>query len=354
MGREPSRIEPIADVPEILDFPRDIQPIFDRHCIECHNPDRPEGSVVLTGDRGPVFSLSYYSLFLHWQIKDTAGDPGHGTGRQPGNNKPYSTYSSASPLVDKLEPSHHDVKLTSHEKKRVRLWIDVGATYPGTYAAYGSGQIGGCWRNNEPIRVMADAWPTTAPAVAAIERRCGACHGEDQLPRHVTARVPLDPWGDMLSWTRPLSRYSRHRLFNLDRPEKSLVLLAPLAQAAGGYAVGQPASEIVDPQPTPEDRSRPPQPIEHPVVFADVTDPDYRAVLAHVQAAKTTLQRIKRFDMPGFRPNEHYVREMKRYGVLSEAFDPANDPIDVYATDAAYWQTFWHRPRAQAPDARPR
>jgi hypothetical protein len=49
--------------------------------------------------------------------------------------------------------------------------------------------------------------------------------------------------------------------------------------------------------------------------------------------------------MPGFKPNEHYVREMKRYGVLPESFDLANDPIDVYATDDAYWRSMWHRPR---------
>ena len=56
------------------------------------------------------------------------------------------------------------------------------------------------------------------------------------------------------------------------------------------------------------------------------------------------MNEIKRFDMPGFRPNEHYVREMKRYRVLPDAFNPAKDPIDVYAVDRAYFQTFWHRP----------
>ncbi|MHC4087312.1 MAG: hypothetical protein ACYSU5_19200 [Planctomycetota bacterium] len=48
----------------------------------------------------------------------------------------------------------------------IRLWIDTGATYAGTYAAYGTGQVGGCWRNNEPIREMADDWPSTPDAVA--------------------------------------------------------------------------------------------------------------------------------------------------------------------------------------------
>jgi hypothetical protein len=48
--------------------------------------------------------------------------------------------------------------------------------------------------------------------------------------------------------------------------------------------------------------------------------------------------------MPGFRPNEHYVRELKRFGVLPASFDPARDPVDVYATDEAYPRSFWHRP----------
>ncbi|MFH1266658.1 MAG: LamG-like jellyroll fold domain-containing protein, partial [Planctomycetota bacterium] len=346
VAREPSKIEPIAEAPEIMDFPRDVQPILDRHCVRCHNHERRDGGVALTGDHGPVFSQSYYSLYLYWQIKDTGGQPQHGTGREPGNNEPYATYSSASPLMDKLAPSHYEVDLSPHERRLVQLWIDVGATYPGTYAAYGTGQVGGCWRVNEPIRVMADEWPSTAPAVEAVARRCAACHPKEQLPQHVTAVTALNPWGDMLSWTRPLSRYSRHRVYNLSGPEKSLFLLAPLARQAGGYAEGKPVAEIEDPKPVPEDQGRPPQPIEHPIVFADTHDPDYRKILAHIEEARAKLGEIKRFDMPGFKPNEHYVREMKRYGVLPASFDLGKDPIDVYATDDAYFRSFWHVPRA--------
>jgi len=342
--RAPSRIEPIDDVPEILDFPRDVQPILDRHCVECHNHDKRDGGVVLTGDRAPVFSLSYYALFLHWQVKDTGGHPGHGSGRQPGNDRPYSAYSSASPLIDKIDGNHRDVQLSPAERKMIQLWIDAGAQYPGTYAAYGTGQIGGCWGNNRPVRVMADAWPSTPPAKDAVQRRCGSCHPKQHIPQFVTDRIPLDPWGDMLSWTRPLSRYSRHRLYNLSRPETSLILLAPLSQDAGGYAEGESVSTGGDLMPVAEDRSRPPQPIVHPIVFEGTNDPDYQKILAHIQAAQQALKEIKRFDMPGFKPNEHYVREMKRYGVLAESFHLATDPIDVYATDQAYWRSLWHRP----------
>jgi hypothetical protein len=48
--------------------------------------------------------------------------------------------------------------------------------------------------------------------------------------------------------------------------------------------------------------------------------------------------------MPGFRPNEHYVRWMKRFGVLSDSFDLAKDTIDPFETDRAYWRSLWHRP----------
>jgi hypothetical protein len=49
------------------------------------------------------------------------------------------------------------------------------------------------------------------------------------------------------------------------------------------------------------------------------------------------------------RPSPNYVREMKRYGILPPDFDPAADPIDAYATDEAYWRSFWHRPSAAGP-----
>ena len=50
------------------------------------------------------------------------------------------------------------------------------------------------------------------------------------------------------------------------------------------------------------------------------------------------------YHMPGFRPNEHYFREMKRYGILPPDFDEANDPIDVFAVEQKCWQSLWHRP----------
>jgi hypothetical protein len=48
-------------------------------------------------------------------------------------------------------------------------------------------------------------------------------------------------------------------------------------------------------------------------------------------------------DVPDFYPNEHYVRELKRFGVLPPNVEPGQ-PVDPYAADQAYWRLFWHRP----------
>lgn len=48
-----------------IDFPRDIQPILDEHCLKCHDYEghdgrkAAQGGVVLSGDHGPIFSHSY-------------------------------------------------------------------------------------------------------------------------------------------------------------------------------------------------------------------------------------------------------------------------------------------------------
>jgi hypothetical protein len=338
LHHKPSVIEPIQGVPDILDFPRDIQPILDKHCIKCHTHDKRDGGLALEGDRGPVFSHSYYSLILHWQVKDTAGNPINGSGRQNGNDPPYTTYSSAAPLMQKIDGRHYDVKLSKLESKIIRLWLDTNNQYAGTYAAFGTGQVGGCWGYNKPIRVMANEWPSTPPAEDAIKRRCLPCHGR-MFPQNITdSAMPMDH-GDMLSWTRPMSRFSRHHIFNLSRPEKSLALLTPLSHEAGGYAEGEPMKAAIK-----ENRDKPPQPIVHPVIFKDTTDPDYRKILAHIDEGRDKLNEIKRFDMPGFKPNPVYVHEMKRFGILSKSFDLDRDKIDVYQTDQKYWKSMWHEP----------
>jgi hypothetical protein len=246
LTRPPSQIEPIAGVPDVLDFPRDVQPILDRHCVACHNPDRYEGCVDLTGDHTPLFAQSYWTIIQRGLIAD-------GRNEARGNRPPRSIGSSASRLMKLMDGSHYEASLTRRERDMVRLWIETSATYPGTYAALGSGMH------------------TVAFPVKTMERRCGGCHGSEPHTKPAIGEGlyftfggpgPALPLVHDLADLKKLRgavgyfKFGRSRtpqsLCNLTRPEKSLLLRAPLAKDSGGLGLCQSG------------------------VFADVDDPDYR------------------------------------------------------------------------------
>ncbi|MBM4000611.1 MAG: hypothetical protein FJ297_13930, partial [Planctomycetes bacterium] len=244
----PSKLEPIGDVPSVLDFPRDIQPILDKHCVECHNPDNREGDIDLCGDHGPKYSNSYWTIITRGLIADGRNQP-------YSNRAPRTIGSSASRLMRFLDGSHYDAKPTDVERKTVRLWIDTSATYPGTYAALGCGMV-----------------PVDLPRGILVSR-CAACHGGEGGARRA----------------RKLDGESLQAMCNLTRPEKSHILRAPLATNAGG--LGLCGDDVVK----------------------DTSDPAYQTILQAIRRSADALAEQKRFDMPGFHPNEHYLREMKRF-----------------------------------------
>ena len=311
MRRPPSRPQPFRDAPDVLDFPRDVQPILNRHCVECHRPDRREGGVDLSGDHTPLYSTAYWTMFGHDLVAD-------GRNKQ-GNRPPRTIGTSASRLMKLIDGSHYDAAPSEHERTVVRLWIESGAVYPGTYAALGSGM-----------------YPVKFPE-ATMKGRCGECHTATKASyRNVKAKAFYFQFGTReppqpllqdindIILIRHLAYFQSgeaplyQAMCNLDRPEKSIVLTAPLSRAAGGL-------ELCG-------RS----------VFKNTSDPAYREILAAIEAAAEQLADQKRFDMPGFRPNRFYIREMQNFGILS-AEAKENVSINPYATDQAYWATFFHR-----------
>ena len=317
LQRGASKIEPIAGVPDVIDFPHDIQPILDRHCVKCHDYDQENtNGVFLTGDHGPMYSHSYFTLTARSQVADGRNQP-------KSNYAPRALGSSASPLLGKLEPAHYGVDVSPHERDLVRLWIDSGAAYPGTYAALGTGMIGSYAENQLSHEDL--TWPSTHAAKISIERRCGSCHdGDLSLPRHVTDNRARNPW-EKLAPNDFRRRLSNHLLFNLSRPEKSLMLLAPLSREAGGFGLCKGSTA------TPTN------------VFTSINDANYKTILAAITDAKKNLETVKRFDMPGFRPREAWIREMKRYGILPEDLK-TDAPIDVYSVEREYWKSLWYAP----------
>ena len=328
--KPPARIAPITDVPDVIDFPRDVQPILDGLCADCHGYERTArggpraGRLVLTGDHGPMFSHSYYMLTIARLFADGRNQP-------RSNYDPRTLGSSASRLLTMLDGSHYDVKATPQQKKTLRLWIESAAAYPGTYAALGTGMIGN-YAENKQVNTGQD-WPATAAATQVIQARCLRCHEQPgrRLPLHLADERGVSFWQPSLDDPRLLT--SRHIVFNLSRPEKSLVLLAPLATEAGGWGL-----------------CREPAAAGAPAVFAGTDDPGYRVLLELLQAGKDFLATNRRFDMPGFVPRGDWVREMQRYGVVSPAARPAQ-VTDVYAVERKYWESLWHQPKQAAPSS---
>jgi len=307
--RPPSKLTPVRDVPEVIELKRDIKKVIERKGGEgkrekeaCRNAPR-SGGVILTGDRGPWFSHAYAALTVRRLFSD---------GRNAGGNRaPRSIGSSASRLMKLIDGSHYKVKVSPHQRKLIRLWIETGAAYPGTYAACGSGMIdldpSGVWGTITERGVYRPRGQVSIPVPREVlDRRCLGCH---------KGRAPLHP----------------QLLYNLTRPDKSMVLLAPLAKQAGGYGLCVHKTGTKEPN--------------RPAGFASKTDRDYQAILVFLRKATEALNKVRRFDMSGFRPASAYIREMKNYGILPASFNVAKDHLDVYKLDQAYWRSLWHNPR---------
>jgi hypothetical protein len=316
LKRPASKIAAFEGYPDVMDFPRDIQPILDRLCVKCHNYEKREGKLILAGDLGPEYSHSFYSLFARRLVAD--GRNGYG------NQPPRSIGSSASRLLEMAKK----YQATPREWRTLWLWIESGAPYAGSYAGLRNGQDQGLAGKAE-----GRAFKESAPVFA---RRCYSCHtgkpgGAESLPFDAEARWKTRPktpnptaaYERIVLENDPIARFSSSILLNFTEPKHSPLLLGPLAKSAGGFgSCGE--------------------------VFKDTSDPDYRALLAAVEHGKGEFNNGPRYGSLGFRPNPQYVRELKRFGVLPQGYDLKSTPLDYFAADQNYWKSLWHQASQQA------
>jgi len=132
--RPPSRLKPWYGPPRNFSYLAEVQPVFDKHCVKCHDYGQEAGRKLnLAGDLGLVFNTSYVEL----RSKDYVRVVGAG----PADVLPPKSWGShASPLVDRLI-SKHD--LDEESLDRIVTWIDINAPYCPEYAsAYRDHQYG--------------------------------------------------------------------------------------------------------------------------------------------------------------------------------------------------------------------
>ncbi len=332
MAQPAVRPEKIDGVPQIFDYFRDIVPILDRRCLECHNEARRDGGVDLNSDLRPRDFVNSYEVLSRFD----GGMLGDNRNRPMSDFKPYEIGSCASKLVKLLESGHPDadgkrrVELPPEEIRTIRYWIDAGGYYAGTYAADACGLF--AWRyspfsperKEDGRQVFAgDDWPERQAALDVYNRRCVSCHKWDDKQR--ARALP----GSIAAGSK---KYGSNWAFNLSYPEKSNLLRCALAADSGGFQRCKKQDEQGN--------------WGTEITFQNTEDPDYQILLNYVKRAQRyTIEERTHFSWcwkeghspSEFHANPWYTREMVRYGVLPADYKEGT-PINPYETDLKYWE----------------
>jgi hypothetical protein len=184
--RPPSGLEGWYGPPRDFSFMAEVQPVFDRHCVGCHDYDQPGGrKLLLAADRMLTFNTAYVELWRKNYVNSIGAGPAE---VQP----PRSWGSHASRLIRELRSptveEHRRLEISREDIDRLVTWIDLNGVYYGSYAtAYPDSLTG--------------RTPLTGPELARLAQWAG---------------VPL-----------PHLRLHQHKpgpLVSFDRPERSPLL----------------------------------------------------------------------------------------------------------------------------------
>ncbi|MDR3309711.1 MAG: hypothetical protein LBS80_07145 [Tannerella sp.] len=183
-------------------YRKEVQPVWDKHCVECHNPSKPAGRKLnLTGGAGQVFNPSYAELWAKRYIKTVGGGPARILqAREWG--------ASQSKLMQILSAKHHGVLLSNDELQKVATWIDLNAPYYPSYAT--------SYPNNPYGRS-----PLTHDETRRLEELTGRTVASGTGDR---SQPLLDVWDDNTPAERDIILIGAASNLNFDEPENSPVL----------------------------------------------------------------------------------------------------------------------------------
>jgi hypothetical protein len=141
LQRAPSRLAPWYGPQRKFGYLAEVQPVFDKHCVSCHDYGKEPGkNLNLAGDLNVCFNTSYVELRSKGYV--------HVVGAGPASTQvPLSWGSHTSRLTKVLLSGHgkpeidRQVKLDREGFARIVTWIDLNAPYYPEYA-------GGAYRDN--------------------------------------------------------------------------------------------------------------------------------------------------------------------------------------------------------------
>lgn len=220
-GREPSRLQGWHGPARLFDYTREVQPVFDRHCLGCHDYGQPAGQKLnLAGDRDLVFSTSYIELWHKGYVKVV--------GAGPAQFQEAGTWGSQrSRLIERMCGANRDVHLRSEDWERLVTWIDLNAPfYPSYSSAFPENLAGRC--------------PLTPPELERLEKLTGVPFG--QLAAHNSSRGP------QVSFDRPELSPCLARFDSREGPEYrealSIIRLGQVRVPVAQESVDTPACSV--------------------------------------------------------------------------------------------------------------
>jgi hypothetical protein len=202
LARGPSELIPPPWGQQPISFLRDIQPILDQHCVECHQGLQPAAGLDFSGGLTacgtiPAFGANqaYETIRLHELVsRSNIHDDARVT-------EPLAQGSHRSKLIQVLRDGTcgTDIKLSPDQWLRLVTWIDGNAPYHDRFINK---------RQERPVYDLPADTELFDQLSAIHQRRCGQCHDAGQVTR--------PDWVDLYD------------------VKQTLFLSAPLARSAGG------------------------------------------------------------------------------------------------------------------------
>ena len=124
LQRPPSTPTPDVDGSNPFSYPRLVQPVLDRNCVQCHQEKKDEKAPNL--GREPIANKFYASYNTLVQYGFTSYGDNYRT-------RPGQFGARASKLIEMLDKGHHDVKLSAEDFHRLALWIDCCSMFYGVF-----------------------------------------------------------------------------------------------------------------------------------------------------------------------------------------------------------------------------
>lgn len=149
MRTGPQDLEPFYGPPRGFSFPREIQPILDRACVECHSgADETPYALTAAEVDDPRAKRRWSRAYLALTHARPADEKNASDYRGDAENElvnwvsaqsappmlpPRSAGSSRSKLLELLEAGHEDVTFSAEDFDKLAAWIDLGVPFCGDY-----------------------------------------------------------------------------------------------------------------------------------------------------------------------------------------------------------------------------